>query len=561
MRLKNLSPSLFKLSYLTTLYINHNNLTSIPPAIAQLRNLIHLDLSSNQLSSLPPELGMLTSLRELLLFDNMLETLPPQLGTLHQLVMIGLEGNPIHQDYRKTLQEHGTQALIASLRDSCPVPPPPPERLWKHVQPRYPPDLEPTAETFTLLCYNILCERYATSNMYGYTPSWALAWDYRKELILTEVANYEADFLCLQEVDAAQYEEYFMRLLEPQGYDGIFSPKSRARTMSESQRRHVDGCAIFFKKDKYALVERQTIEFNSAAHHNRREDSRFNGSEDMYNRVFTKDNIAIIALMENRATGSRLIVINVHIHWDPEFRDVKLIQVAIMMEELEKIAKRFAALSPRLLDGQHGPIGSANGRANGTNGTNGVNGTHSASSTPEPTEPAQPARKAPSYDDGSRIPTIICGDFNSIPQSGVYEYLVNGTLSPTHEDFMTHKYGKYTDELSDKGGLRHNLSLKSAYNTALGNELPITNYTPSFKGVIDYIWYSSLSLGVEAVLGEVDQSYLDKVVGFPNAHFPSDHVCIISEFRVLRPKDPAVQGSTARPIQAFANGRNAQTRK
>lgn len=53
-----------------------------------------------------------------------------------------------------------------------------------------------------------------------------------------------------QEVDAAQYEEYFMRLLEPQGYDGIFSPKSRARTMSESQRRHVDGCAIFFKKDK-----------------------------------------------------------------------------------------------------------------------------------------------------------------------------------------------------------------------------------------------------------------------------------------------------------------------
>ncbi|KAG8887906.1 Glucose-repressible alcohol dehydrogenase transcriptional effector, partial [Tulasnella sp. 408] len=103
----------------------------------------------------------------------------------------------------------------------------------------------------------------------------------------------------------------------------------------------------------------------------------------------------------------------------------------------------------------------------------------------------------------------------------------------------------------------------SAYNTALGNELPITNYTPSFKGVIDYIWFTNLSLGVEAVLGEVDQAYLDKVVGFPNAHFPSDHVCIISEFRVLKPKDKdqAGQGPTARPIQAFANGRNAQARK
>lgn len=201
MRLKNLSASLFKLTYLTTLYVNHNHLTSLSPQIALLRNLIHLDLSSNQLTSLPPEIGMLTSLRELLLFDNLLETLPPQLGTLHQLVMIGLEGNPMQQSFRAILQKDGTPALIAYLRDSCPVPSPPPERAWKvlpSAAQRNMADTDPTSETFSLLCYNILCERYATSTMYGYTPSWALAWDYRKELIITEIVNYEADFLCLQ---------------------------------------------------------------------------------------------------------------------------------------------------------------------------------------------------------------------------------------------------------------------------------------------------------------------------------------------------------------------------
>ncbi len=50
----------------------------------------------------------------------------------------------------------------------------------------------------------------------------------------------------------------------------------------------------------------------------------------------------------------------------------------------------------------------------------------------------------------------------------------------------------------------------------------MTNFTPSFKGTIDYVWYSTATVAVNAVLGEVDREYLDKVVGFPNAHYPSE---------------------------------------
>ncbi|KAK0527800.1 Glucose-repressible alcohol dehydrogenase transcriptional effector [Tilletia horrida] len=566
--LKNLASDLFKYTFLTSLFVNHNALTVLSPAIVNLRNLTVLDASGNKLTSIPPELGMLTNLRELFLFDNALTTLPPELGTLHQLEMLGVEGNPLSDKLRTLIQREGTSALIAYLRDSCPVPLPPPEREWITIETDIVDSAgaggasarayggagssifvteadkrnkaksqkkkktaaakregeeggkgadadaedadddaedgegddddddddastpEPSPESFNLLTYNILCDRYATQQMYGYTPSWALAWDYRKELILQEVMSYSADVCCLQEVDIEQYEDYFLHHLSQQDYEGVFWPKSRARTMRDDERRHVDGCAIFFKANKWALIEKRLIEFNQLAL--QRPD--FKKTQDMFNRVMTKDQIAVIALLENRATGARLIVANAHIYWDPEFRDVKLVQVAMLMDELEKIAAQFAKLPPKL-----------------------------SSMLAEPYRKRGP----PAYRDGTCIPTIICGDFNSVPDTGVYTFLRNGQISGDHEDFMSHTYGRYTSS-----GLEHKLSLRSAYE-GIG-ELPFTNYTPNYKGVIDYVWYNTNALAVSGLLGDVDPAYRDKVVGFPNAHFPSDHVCLLAEF-TLRP--------------------------
>ena len=62
----------------------------------------------------------------------------------------------------------------------------------------------------------------------------------------------------------------------------------------------------------------------------------------MVNRVFMRDHIATVVLLENRMTGSRIIVANTHIFWDPAFKDVKLIQAAVLMEELESLANTYA---------------------------------------------------------------------------------------------------------------------------------------------------------------------------------------------------------------------------
>ncbi|KAG5641853.1 hypothetical protein DXG03_004112 [Asterophora parasitica] len=513
---------LFSFKFLINLYLNHNALTAVPPEIARLRHLELLDLSGNNLTTLSPELGMLTQLKELYLFDNHITTIPPELGTLHQLKTLGVEGNPLDAALKAIVQKDGTPALISYLRDSCPVPTPPPARQWKNLLSPAEENAvaaDPHVEIFTVLSYNILCEKYATERLYGYTPAWALTWDYRKELILTEVMNYDADFVCLQEVDITAYEDYFLKHLKTQDYEGVHWPKSRYKTMKDTDRRQVDGCATFYKASKYTLVEKQLIEFSAVAM--QRPD--FEKTDDMFNRVLIKDSIAVVCLMEDKLTRTRFLIANGHIHWDPAYRDVKLVQAALLVDEIEKIANNFAKYPPP-------PPSAGTDSAEKDAAGDSDEGAAAPGSSSKPKSP--PPRPAPNYSDGTKIPIIICGDFNSVPDSGVSEFLSTGQLSATHPDFMQHKYGKFTTE-----GLRHRLNLKSAYAAPGAGEPPLTNYTPSFQGSIDYVWYSSATLAVNALLGEVDAGYLEKVVGFPNAHFPSDHVLIVAEFRVKPPRD------------------------
>lgn len=100
------------------------------------------------------------------------------------------------------------------------------------------------------------------------------------------------------------------------------------------------------------------LEFNQIALANAR------GSEAMINRVMTKDNIGVATVLEfiepqrqqsntnatttNPTTNQRILVCNTHIHWDPEYCDVKLIQTILLMNELKCIAKHYTNNQPSI---------------------------------------------------------------------------------------------------------------------------------------------------------------------------------------------------------------------
>ncbi|KAK9879017.1 hypothetical protein WA026_003830 [Henosepilachna vigintioctopunctata] len=60
--IRSLSPNLFKMSFLTALFLKNNSLQRLPADICHLINLRTLDLSGNKLRTLPAELGELIQL-------------------------------------------------------------------------------------------------------------------------------------------------------------------------------------------------------------------------------------------------------------------------------------------------------------------------------------------------------------------------------------------------------------------------------------------------------------------------------------------------------------------
>lgn len=138
---------------------------------------------------------------------------------IHSFFFSGLTGNPLPSDILAIYAEsNGLQKLLTYFLDSLPslingklfsmdsirikfsfscasaIQAPPP-RSWLRLA--SPNGTQPTA-IFTMMNYNILCDKYATRHAYGYCPSWALKWDYRRKQILDELRSYVADIISIQ---------------------------------------------------------------------------------------------------------------------------------------------------------------------------------------------------------------------------------------------------------------------------------------------------------------------------------------------------------------------------
>jgi CCR4-NOT transcription complex subunit 6 len=410
------------------------------------------------------------------------------MGKLFNLQTLNVDHNPITTPAHHILSQ-GPEKIVAFLRDRLEPPPLPPERKWiSYIDQEAYKGSHSARHRVRVMAYNILADAYATHDRYAYCPTWALVWSYRRMKIIKEIAESKADLVCLQEIETGEFQDFFQEALSKHGYSGIFKPRSRAYTAGINTYK-VDGCAIFYRTAKLALVQDQVIEFQRLAlarHSTITSDDDRSGHE----RLLSRDNIAIVAvfeLLEDKPPArpgrhqkppppQRVIVCNTHVHWNPELCDVKLMQTQMMMEELMTLRSKLRAESP--------------------------------SSKP--------------------IPMIVCGDFNSEPTSGVYELLSQGQLPPDHPEFGHYRYGQYSQQ-----GLKHNIPLVSVYNHAAQGEPPFTNYTATYVGVLDYIFFSKDALRPCGVLEHVsEQTITSQGYALPSPHFPSDHLSLVAEFEI-----------------------------
>ncbi|XP_075641795.1 carbon catabolite repressor protein 4 homolog 1-like isoform X5 [Castanea sativa] len=187
---------------------------------------------------------------------------------------------------------------------------------------------------FSVLSYNILADSLSI-NAFGYCPKWALAWEYRQENLLEEIIKYDADILCLQEVQCDHFENFFEPELKKLGYSVMYKKKTGAGLFTaESEKSTNHGCATFYHSKLFKEIMKYELEFDKEASSvvNALEPRiRFKGSH----RLTSKDNVALVVVLESLQNGSnrdafqsRICVANTHIHWSKGHEDVTLFQVS-----------------------------------------------------------------------------------------------------------------------------------------------------------------------------------------------------------------------------------------
>lgn len=128
-----------------------------------------------------------------------------------------------------------------------------PEPLTRQMLPLLSPAESNGSRRFTVLSYNILAELYATQVAFPSSEPHVLLWQYRVQLILRELELYNADIICLQEVQSTSYHEDLLPAMDRLGFDAVFKKKTQVWTsmwqvfglrFSDNVCRHLDAFLI-----------------------------------------------------------------------------------------------------------------------------------------------------------------------------------------------------------------------------------------------------------------------------------------------------------------------------
>ena len=90
-----------------------------------------------------------------------------------------------------------------------------------------------------------------------------MAWHYRKRNLLKELLTHKPDIMCLQEVQSDHFSEFLQPELTKAGYMGIY--KKKTTEIFTGSAYTIDGCATFFRQERFHLVKKYEVEFNKAA--------------------------------------------------------------------------------------------------------------------------------------------------------------------------------------------------------------------------------------------------------------------------------------------------------
>ncbi|XP_076612244.1 protein angel homolog 2 isoform X5 [Chaetodon auriga] len=382
-----------------------------------------------------------------------------------------------------------------------------------------------TAFDFTVMSYNILSQELLQDNAYLYRhcDPGVLPWEHRLPNLLAEIQQYNADILCLQEVQQDHYENQIKPALQELGYHCEYKKRTGTKP---------DGCAVIFKSSRLSLLSSNPVEF-------------FRPGDALLDR----DNVGLVVLLRpNDAVGQSdlstvICVANTHLLYNPRRGDIKLAQLAILLAEISRLSRLpdgstnpvvlcgdfnstpwsplYSFLTTGCLDYRGLQIGTVSGQEASPRGQRLLTSpiwSHSLGIDHRCQYKKKPAAASPP----------------SSPTEGAISDL-------TVEDFST----KAVDAF--RARIEHILKLQSSYQHRLmpDGRPEITTCHSRTAMTVDYILYTPDSITPPSLPGGrglhllgrlslVGQSELEEVKGLPNRYHPSDHLPLLARFRFRR---------------------------
>ncbi|CDS37280.1 endonuclease exonuclease phosphatase [Echinococcus multilocularis] len=223
---------------------------------------------------------------------------------------------------------------------------------------------------FRLVCYNLLAFMYsgtesARTYFFRHCPPAYLDPKYRFPLLYRELLAYQADILCLQEVDTSHFQRRLFFLLQQAGkFEGCFLSKLLINVPSalsslppsdpvDSYPRKEEGVAIFFRRERFRLVKE--VALDSLILH---AEAEYEDLARAYHALAASGEVpldlcmgarahgVLVCLLECRYTGRRLLLACTHLYFHPKALKLRNIQCLTLRRFLLQLAWDLAVKEP-----------------------------------------------------------------------------------------------------------------------------------------------------------------------------------------------------------------------
>ncbi|CAH2066567.1 unnamed protein product, partial [Iphiclides podalirius] len=227
--------------------------------------------------------------------------------------------------------------------------------------------------SFRCVTYNILADLYCDSDftrnvLHPYCPPYALQIDYRKQLIMKELQGYNADIICLQEVDNKVYINNLKPFLEVEGLQGLFYKKGK--TVAE-------GLACFYRQARFEMLKEETILLADALQSKPCLEDIWKAVQEnklLKDRILDRSTVASATILQSKDDPNKILIVgNTHLYFHPDADHIRLLQGGIVIYWLREIRIKLIKEYP-----------------------------------------------------GKSVSLILCGDFNSVPSCGIYRLYTTG---------------------------------------------------------------------------------------------------------------------------------------